>query len=1095
MEMEMELESDLIPKKMFTWSGNLNIFDYDSAHDELFEKSMPLLAKEAKVNSMFSREDLLLEQVNKANNNIFESSTMYSIDHEFLKTQRKLSKKNSLPYCFDASKIQTKDKPSTFMEAFKKKTASLSEQTTINLIFDSGSGSELPKNLSVSELIDSASSSDNPTQFGNRTMRSCNDVIICQRLIIPFINNYDTLKARVDESSEKKLYGFHSNILVNYLWQLTLITTYYTKYPEDYSKTELLKINNEDNNEKKGFKLALFFLRHIMFQIKKKKTLEYRFISSSDLYEVPEFMDGTLEQKIYVNTLRIFNAKLGKPLKDRVNYFPKSATKWDVFNVPRDFCWLRLKDITNYRTRNVKNKARSIVSSKRNENDSVGSFYIFKEMDSFIRANKIGPKTGDMMKLRLPQILKFSGDTSHLVNLKLEYRALHPLNDTPLPEIDTSSIESIERKNYYKTLCSSKAEHTYNFLQTDDRPLLSRSINLIQDNIGVIFKSNNFMKLTSSIDLKGDDNKNFHVVIKKQLTIAQLKDTIKTIDPNKEYYKEDLEKLNLSKLQSILEKVESQKAEANKQERIRLYEEQMKIKFNQKLRDALEMPLFKNLLSNSYDSGILTNALKESYLKRFFNTSRRFAPKIEKGIIANNPYSPSLILNVDYNNRSNEFIQKKMNEKFEVFNKTYKVSEHIEAIEYILPLLESSYNKELVNTLTLDGYNELSILELKEEIEKIKKIIMCYDVKINIDGDLKSDKGASYRNEFINNIIYVLESWLDYVESNNKRNLSGGTGEYRKRSGDGGNEAEERDPKRLRMKEPDNPDLVLVEKNSENLIKIDDYLDQFLDEKNLENLIKIDDSLLDFLKATTLLIMMNYSSKPQLGGALFTPSSGADEPSVAQTIINSVKSLFTPTESSKSASTGPLNNIAKKIIEILGVNPSKIVEELKSYYRKELIMEPACKEHEEGEEDDEDCDLRNNYIIYTINNLNSGIYDSATMNSVSKTDIYDIVNNVLLLKTPYYMVPIYRKVLLQWLNTLYSDYNFENYINVSDDLSYINNIVDIGPIKKQIITVYLDHDCNKSKNGGGKGFKHKRKTKKKKGCKSTKHKKKTSKRP
>ena len=117
------------------------------------------------------------------------------------------------------------------------------------------------------------------------------------------------------------------------------------------------------------------------------------------------------------------------------------------------------------------------------------------------------------------------------------------------------------------------------------------------------------------------------------------------------------------------------------------------------------------------------------------------------------------------------------------------------------------------------------------------------------------------------------------------------------------------------------------------------------------------------------------------------------------------------------------------------------------------------------------------------------------MNSVSKTDIYDIVNNVLLLKTPYYMVPIYRKVLLQWLNTLYSDFNFENYINVSDDLSYINNIVDIGPIKKQIITVYLDHDCNKSKNGGGKGFKHKRKTKKKKGCKPTKHKKKTSKRP
>ena len=69
--------------------------------------------------------------------------------------------------------------------------------------------------------------------------------------------------------------------------------------------------------------MALFFLRHLLFEIKQKKTLEYRFINSSDLYDTSsEFASGTLEQKIYVETMRLHNERFGKPTEDTINYYP-----------------------------------------------------------------------------------------------------------------------------------------------------------------------------------------------------------------------------------------------------------------------------------------------------------------------------------------------------------------------------------------------------------------------------------------------------------------------------------------------------------------------------------------------------------------------------------------------------------------------------------------------------------------------------------------------------------------------------------------------------------------------------------------------------
>ena len=544
-------------------------------------------------------------------------------------------------------------------------------------IYDSGDHPNLSRANGSSNSFDSATSPDNPRMYLNHTTYTVGDATIAKALIseIP------------DMSSLNNPDSIYTNITSNYLWQMTLYYCLKTGPVNDTS-----------------YKNAIQYLSHFYFQlkkgIKKNKILEY-----------------------YLNPVQSVN---------------KNA--YNSFIVTHTFIWNNEHDI------NVGNNYNSIYNSFKEFTETISQSNCSQFISKYIRlpnARSELPSYSDVFaeieanvndvntKIYIAQLLKYLGDTSHIVFRNILRRAIQ---NNPRCPSDNSTTEN----NAF-------------IISTIDRPLIYRSIIRADENEGIIFPVNRFLENTHNFKQwyekmspqnRPEPKKCFGKIIMKSLMYQDIKNIFQKLD-------------------LINSLTEQQQLIINNNTDI-FQIKQTNIIFNETFQNNLtnkvtpeDKDKFKSILkqvNNMIQTNKDLNYLKNNCNKLFgFNFNAKanelmktiFLKKVNRTLDSNiNPSLVSLNGAKDIHTKFTEYLQsfheyytcllllkKYDSNKFNTIQiDVQKISEHIKTLNNGLLLRFSKYDAYGLYSPKIDSRETNRINYIKEVIEVFRNIILAFTI-------------------------------------------------------------------------------------------------------------------------------------------------------------------------------------------------------------------------------------------------------------------------------------------------------------------------------------------------------------------------------
>jgi hypothetical protein len=321
-------------------------------------------------------------------------------------------------------------------------------------IFDAGKMPNVPIALSLSTFIDSASSPDNPTQYENETIFSITDYAVGFKIVEELqLSSHIILK---DHSENVNVPSVYTNIGCNLLWQLTL---YYC-----------FRSRGNTSTRYKAFLTAIYILSHVRFQLNRNNTkkMDYYFTPDEREYNDNRILQHTLYNAFQnelletitneLKTQSSLHSALYEELHKNVSIISMTG-RWNEFTntISKGNCRKYVQSV-GIRLPNISKEHNPVTST------------IFGEIDAFciqFTNDNINMDISDKyIKLYIGQILKYSGDTSHILCRTL-----------------MSRITPYKSK---KPQCSSTATNNVFSILTIDRLLAVRSMINSKSNEGVL---------------------------------------------------------------------------------------------------------------------------------------------------------------------------------------------------------------------------------------------------------------------------------------------------------------------------------------------------------------------------------------------------------------------------------------------------------------------------------------------------------------------------------------------------------------------------------------------------------------------------------
>ena len=304
--------------------------------------------------------------------------------------------------------------------------------SNVYTVFDAGHNPGLPVAITASNYIDSAGSPDNPRQYSNHTSYSVGDIIIAKTIFPNLLstNSYNSI---------------YTDITANYIWQMTL---YYCLKSSEFE--------HEDN-----FKNAIFILSHVYFRLQvgngKNKKIEYYLNPSTSQRDFPK-------SKEVFSSIHMFVWGPGKISETLLSLYNDFKVFSNTVNQPSCCAY-------------VSEYVELLDSSSRNSNHAFSHLFADITYNTHLLINNMeDTPSSKKTKAYMGQILKYAGDTSHIVFRRVLKEVL---KTEACPETEFDSIKS----NAF-------------IIITHDRPLIYRSLLTSSDFEGCVFNVTRFFQET-----------------------------------------------------------------------------------------------------------------------------------------------------------------------------------------------------------------------------------------------------------------------------------------------------------------------------------------------------------------------------------------------------------------------------------------------------------------------------------------------------------------------------------------------------------------------------------------------------------------------
>jgi len=540
------------------------------------------------------------------------------------------------------------------------------ETSLLNLytIYDAGIHPNLSKGNSCSNSFDSASTPDNPRMYIDHTTYTVGDAIIAKSLVpgLPIM------------STTNNPDSIYRNITSNYVWQMTLYYCLHSGPSEDIH-----------------YRSAIQYLSHMYFQlkkgVKKNKILEY-----------------------YLNPVHI-----------------------DAFKQIHAFIWNDISDIQLSDYYSIYNSFKEFTDTISQSNCSQFiSQYIslptarcetptYSDVFAEIESNIEDVST----KIYIGQILKYLGDTSHIVFRNILRRAIEKSPTCPDENSTTSNNAFI--------ICSY------------DRPLIYRSIMRLEENEGQIFPATRFFKNTVNFqnwyntlpNPKPKDKECFGKIIKKVLTYQDVINMFEKLNMNTNLRSE--QKLIINESTTILK-----------------FTSDSTFEFNNELKQKLT-----NTVS-TVDKEYLKNVLKQ--------INEMIKENNDKKELSDNL---SFMVNFDFNKEANELMKKiftgrknrnlnnedinpslvSLNGLKDIPDLFYKILETFQKY-YSLLILLRKYDTEKFNEI------QINVVEIEKHIISLKSGLVLRFSKYYANNlyPPKIDSKESNRTNYIKEVIEIFNN-------------------------------------------------------------------------------------------------------------------------------------------------------------------------------------------------------------------------------------------------------------------------------------------------------------------------------------------------
>lgn len=479
--------------------NRVTIFKFDSSHDQLYDESKDVVlskitSSEKKIGSgaenKFSnfevKSDPELKQ--KWNDIMFfkvpRKKTLKSGDQNQININTyNENNKHRLPLCITNNQTDQDNNMKNYSELndiLKIYTANQFVDVSINIINDASKYGALPAPRNSSGELDSyKNSSENPTQT-----EYTNIIMNNKRL-------YNVMNIQYNDSEE------HRSFFTNLVWQLTLVNVYFSNHPDkDNSIDTFLKAIQNPQDE---YTMMIRFFMSIDFIIEEKEIL-FKFKLFNESF-VKKNMYTDIEEFIIPNIVN------GTPI---------------IFEVSQTMClsYLKIKDIS------ISNSGRGSKSKTKLTSKS-----IYTECDNFIESISDTNMSKEQMHKYAVQILKFLGDSSHIVERRIntlinEYTKNTysiNLNDAIYNPNPTNPNDGQRVKTFYNNCKPNNIP--IELITTGDQLVFLRSIKNARDNEYVII--NSVIGFKNHVNYIENDPKNeyrvFAIYGKKKETLQTLR--------------------------------------------------------------------------------------------------------------------------------------------------------------------------------------------------------------------------------------------------------------------------------------------------------------------------------------------------------------------------------------------------------------------------------------------------------------------------------------------------------------------------------------------------------------------------------------------
>jgi hypothetical protein len=699
----------------------------DSAHDNLHHKNVNIVMRDSKRNYTIDNDNL-----RKDHDNLFvevlkkEYPLLYDSIEYFHPEEFEYKHKSNMPICYDDS-----DLVSGFLDI----------PFSLFSIYDAGTHPKVPIPLPPSQFIDSASTTDGPTNSGSFSAISTYSVgdVLISRTIFPGIG---------DNTQSGMPNTIYANVTANLMWQLTLIYSFMTSSVSDTLE----------------FKTAIYILSRIVFRIDKTnvKRLEYKIYSGvrDDLYY----------ETIYNKT--ILNNETWNDLNTHISYLNDKnpiesyTNSWDRFTgtISQSNCSQYIQ------------KLGYIIPNARSDNPV--SSTIFGTIDIYCKILS-GSTDSELQKLEInkikyytAQLLKYTGDTSHIICRRLLSYVINREDPT--------------NKNTISRICNAQTYNNIFSIFTNDRPLIYRSIlKTLHEGEAVVFPAlacyqddkffkwyDSFQINDNNINVEGNSNyvrpkKCFCKVVNEAITpdiilenllnkISEIENKIKK-NEYKEFrgyfqdlissIKNDFEELNKLNELNDLNRKRRKRSNSEKYENLKNAYKSIMNKFSEQLK--IERDYFDIV---SYSEKISGDALGVFMSELDTLVRRLFQRRVRNGTDLSN----KLFL-LDGSRIKND----KIPEEFYV---------HLDKIEYFSLMYDkyiSLYKKNTDNNIvplpTVTFFND-SVAKINQTIkEQIDRISVANLFRISQVKSFKTrtDLRENSRVTYLNNLVKYLTSIVD----------------------------------------------------------------------------------------------------------------------------------------------------------------------------------------------------------------------------------------------------------------------------------------------------------------------------------------------